>query len=44
MRKHVLDFFVAEEDLVDGVTLAFERFEVAFDVGGEEDFWRGVRW
>lgn len=39
LRKHVLDFFIAEEDLVDGVASALERFEVAVDVGGEEDLW-----
>jgi len=39
LREHLLDFFVAEADLVDRVTLSLEGFEVAFDVGGKEDLW-----
>lgn len=38
MRKHVLDFFVAEADFVDGVALAFEGLEFVLYVGWEEDF------
>lgn len=38
LRKHVLDFFVAEADFVDGVALAFEGLELVLDVGWEEDF------
>lgn len=42
LREHVLDLLIAQPDLVDRVTLSFEGFKVALDVGGEEDLWRGV--
>ena len=35
--EHVLHFLVAEVDLVDGVALSFDGFEVALHVGWEED-------
>jgi hypothetical protein len=37
LREHLLDFLVAEADLVDRVTLSLKGFEVAFDVGWKED-------
>lgn len=40
--EHILDLFVAQQDLVDRVALPLEGFEVALDVGREEDFWRGL--
>ena len=42
LREHVLDLLIAQPDLMDRVTLSFEGFKVALDVGGEEDLWRGV--
>lgn len=40
--KHVLDLFVTESYLVYRVSLSFEAFKIAFDVGRQEDLWRTV--
>jgi hypothetical protein len=37
LREHLLDFLVAEADLVDRVTLSLKGFKVAFDIGWKED-------
>jgi hypothetical protein len=37
--QHVLDFFVADEDLVDGVSSVLQGNVIAIDVGRKEDFW-----
>jgi hypothetical protein len=39
--QHLLDLLIAQSNLMDGVTLSLEGFEVALDVRGEEDLWGG---
>ncbi len=43
LREHLLDFLVAQTDLVYGVSLSLEGLEVAFDVGRKKDFY-GYLW
>lgn len=42
LGEHFLDLLVAQSYLVDRVTLSLEGFEVALDIGGEEDLWTEV--
>jgi len=43
LGEHLFAFLVAEDNLMDGVALSLEGFEVAFDVGREEDLWVPIK-